>query len=314
MIHATLQQFRLFEAVARLKSYTRAAEEVHLTQPAVSIQIKRLEENIGSPLLEQTGRQISLTVAGHEVYQTCREVLQRLQTLESTLDDLKEEVAGPLNLVVISSAKAFIPYLLGAFVERFPKVKPKMLVANRARLLSRLSANEDHLYITGQVPDEFPVVEYPFLENVLVVVAKPDHPLASEQNISLQTLAKERFIGREPGSGTRKAVEELFSAAEHSVTPYMELSGADEIKHAVMAGLGIAVLPMHMLGLELAAHKLVILNVRGFPLHRPWYAVHRKGKNLSRAAQTFLDFIQQEGDTAISHMLHDRTGSAVESK
>ncbi|MCX4186982.1 LysR family transcriptional regulator [Methylophaga sp. OBS4] len=307
MIHATLQQFRLFEAVARLKNFTRAAEEVHLTQPAVSIQIKRLEENIGTPLLEQVGKQLHLTVAGQEVYDACRDVLQRLHELDSSLDDLKDEVAGPVNLVVVSSAKYFLPYLLGNFLERYPKVKPRLMVTNRAQLLSRLSANEDHLYIMGQVPDELPVEEYPFLENVLVIVARPDHPLCNKKNISLAEIAREHIVGREPGSGTRKAIEELFADAGLSVSPYIEMSGADEIKHAVMAGLGIAILSMHSLQLELAANKLKILDVEQFPLHRRWYAVHRKGKKLSKAAQTFLDYLQQEGEAEIAHVLNSES-------
>lgn len=303
MLHATLQQLRLFEAVARLKNYTRAAEEVHLTQPAVSIQIKRLEDSLGSTLLEQVGRQVNLTVAGQEVFDACRDILQRLQDLESSLDDLKEEVAGPVNLVVVSSAKYFLPYLLGNFLQRYPKVKPRLMVTNRAKLLSRLSANEDHLYIMGQAPDSLSVEAYPFLENVLVVVAPPDHPLSQRKHISLQEIAKERFVGREPGSGTRKAVEELFAEAGLSVAPYLEMGGADEIKHAVMAGLGIAVLSIHSLRLELAAQKLSILNVEQFPLRRGWFAVHRKGKRLSKAAQTFLDYLQQEGEQEVAHLL-----------
>lgn len=303
MIHATLQQLRLFEAVARLKGVTRAAEEVHLTQPAVSIQIKRLEEHIGSPLIEQVGRRINLTVAGQEVYDACRDVLQRLGDLEAALDDLRDEVSGPLNLVVVSSAKYFLPYLLGNFLGRYPMVKPRLIVTNRAKLLTRLSTNEDHLYIMGQVPEEMPVEEYPFLENVLVVVARPDHPLCRRRNIGMEEIVRQPVVGREPGSGTRKAVEELFAAAGLSITPYIEMGGADEIKHAVMAGLGIAVLSVHSLRLELAADKLRILDVNGFPLRRRWYAVHRKGKRLSRAAQGFLDYLQQEGEQEIAHLL-----------
>jgi DNA-binding transcriptional LysR family regulator len=303
MIHATLQQLRLFEAVARLQNYTRAAEEVHLTQPAVSIQIKRLEENIGTPLFEQMGRQVNLTVAGQEVYDACRDILQRLEELDESLDDLKEEVAGPVNLVVISSAKDFIPYLLGNFLKRYPKVKPRMVVANRAKLLNRLSANEDHLYITGQVPDELPIVEHSFMDNVLVFVAPPEHPLNGRKKVPISEIAKENIIGRESGSGTRKLIEQVFLNAGLKINPYLELTAAEEIKHAVMAGLGLAVLSMHSLRLELATKKLVILDVEGFPLHRPWYAVHRKGKKLSLAAQTFLTYLQEEGEHEISQIL-----------
>lgn len=306
MLHSSLQQLRLFEATARLKSITRAAEEKHLTQPAVSIQMKKLEEAVGMPLFEMVGRQLHLTVAGHELYGACRDVLQRLADLDATLTDLHGEVTGPINLVVVSSAKYFLPYLLGSFIARYPKVEPRLQVTNRARLLERLDANEDHLYVMGQVPEDLPVVEYPFLENILVPVARPDHPLARQKNIPLRTLAEQRLIGREPGSGTRKVVEELFAKAGLKASPYMELAGADEIKHGVMAGLGLAVLSLHSLRLELAAKKLVVLDVDKFPLRRRWYAVHRKGKRLSLAAQTFLDYLQQEGEQEIEHLLtHD---------
>lgn len=305
MLHATLQQIRLFEAVARLKSYTRAAEEVHLTQPAVSIQVKRMEGHIGMPLFEQIGKRLHLTQVGEEVYTACHDVLDRLNDLEVSLDNLRGEVAGPVKLTVVSSAKYFLPYLLGSFVRRYPKVEPRLKVTNRARLLDRLNANEDDLYIMGQVPEELPVVEYPFLENVLVVVARPDHPLAARDAIPLKRLAKEPFVGREPGSGTRKAVEELFRAEGESVTPQIELSSSESIKHGVMAGLGIAVLSIHSLRLELAANKLVILDVKGFPLHRRWYAVHRKGKRLSHTAQAFLDYLRDEGEQEVGHLLTD---------
>ena len=303
MIHATLQQLRLFEAVARLKSYTRAAEEVYLTQPAVSIQVKRLEENVGMPLFEQFDKQMHLTVAGRELYAACRDVLQRLGDLDAALDNLKGEVAGPISLCVVSSAKYFLPYLLGSFVRRYPKVEPRLQVTNRARLLARLSANEDDLYIMGQVPDELPVEEHPFLENVLVVVAHPSHPLAKQKGITLEQLANERFVGREAGSGTRKAVEEMFEARGLKIAPYIELSSNEAIKHGVLAGLGIAVLSQPSVRLELAAGELVVLDVQGFPLRRRWYAVHRKGKRLSRAAQTFLEYLQEEGEEEVRELL-----------
>ncbi len=303
MMHLTLQQLRLFEAVARLKHITRAAEEVHLTQPAVSIQIKKLEDTVGTALLELVGRRIHLTEAGQEVYAAARDILQRLGELELSLDELKDEVAGPINLVVVSSAKYFLPYLLGHFLERYPRVTPRLMVTNRAKLLARLAANEDHLYIMGQVPEGIPVVEYPFLENVLVVVVRPDHPLTGQDDIPLSDIAGQRLISREPGSGTRKAIEDLFRQNDLEISPYLELGGADEIKHAVMAGLGIAVLPLHSLGLELSANRLAVLKVQQFPLRRGWYAVHRKGKKLSKAAQLFLDYLQHEGEQQIEQLL-----------
>lgn len=302
MLHATFQQLRLFAAVARHKSFTRAAEEVHLTQPAVSIQIKRLEDRIGMPLIEHMGKRLHLTVAGEEVYDACRNILQRLGELETTLDDLRGEVSGPLTVTVVSSAKYFLPHLLGQFVRRYPKVEPRLRITNRAKLLSDINANEGDLFIMGQPPESLPVVEYPFLENVLVVVARPDHVLAGSSAITLERLAAERFVGRESGSGTRKAVEDMFAEQGLSVTPYIELASAEAIKQGVVGGLGIAVLSLHSLRLELNAGELVVLDVTGFPLRRRWYAAHRKGKHLSRAAQTFLDYLQEEGEDEVAHL------------
>ena len=303
MFHATLQQLRLFAAVAEHKSVTRAAEEVHLTQPAVSIQIKRLEGKIGMPLIEHIGKELHLTVAGEEVFDAAKDILGRLSDLETSLNDLRGEVAGPLNIHVVSSGKYFMPHLLGSFVRRYPKVEPRLEITNRASLLSSLAKNQSDLYIMGQPPEGVAVVEYPFLENILVVVARPDHPLAGKKKISLARIAEERFVGRESGSGTRKAVEKLFRAKGLDISAYIELDSAEGIKQGVVGGLGIGVLSKHSLRLELDAGELVILDVQGFPLRRRWYVSHREGKRLSRAAQVFLQYLQEEGEQEVAHLL-----------
>jgi DNA-binding transcriptional LysR family regulator len=303
MFHATLQQLRLFAAVAEQKSVTRAAEEVHLTQPAVSIQIKRLEGKVGMPLIEHIGKELHLTVAGEEVFDAAKDVLERLSDLETSLNDLRGEVAGPLNIHVVSSGKYFLPHLMGSFVRRYPKVEPRLEITNRADLLSSLAKNQSDLYIMGQPPEGVPVVEYPFLENILVVVARPDHPLAGKKKIPLAKIAKERFVGRESGSGTRKAVEKLFNQKGLSIEAYIELDSAEGIKQGVIGGLGIGVLSKHSLRLELDAGELVVLNVAGFPLRRRWYVSHREGKRLSRAAQLFLQYLQEEGEEEVADLL-----------
>jgi DNA-binding transcriptional LysR family regulator len=303
MFQATLQQLRLFAAVADHKSVTRAAEAVHLTQPAVSIQVKRLEAKVGMPLIEHIGKQLHLTVAGEEVFAAAKDVLERLRDLESSLNDLQGEVAGPLNVHVVSSGKYFMPHLLGSFVRRYPKVEPRLEITNRARLLSSLAKNESDLYIMGQPPEGVSVVEYPFLENILVVVARPDHALAGQRQIPLARIAEERFVGRESGSGTRKAVEKLFHENGLSVSAYIELDSAEGIKQGVIGGLGIGVLSRHSLRLELDAGELVVLDVAGFPLRRRWYVSHREGKRLSRAAQVFLQYLQEEGEEEVSQLL-----------
>lgn len=303
MFHATLQQLRLFAAVAEHKSVTRAAEEVHLTQPAVSIQIKRLESKVGMPLIEHIGKELHLTVAGEEVFDAAKDVLERLSDLENTLNDLQGEVAGPLNVHVVSSGKYFMPHLLGSFVRRYPKVEPRLQITNRASLLAGLAKNQSDLYIMGQPPEGVAVVDYPFLENILVVVARPDHALAGKKKIPLARIATERFVGRESGSGTRKAVEKLFHDKGLDITAYIELDSAEGIKQGVIGGLGIGVLSKHSLRLEIEAGELVILDVQGFPLRRRWYVSHREGKRLSRAAQVFLQYLQEEGEDEVADLL-----------
>lgn len=293
-MHLTLQQLKLFESVYRNKSYTRASEELHLTQPAVSIQIKRLENQIGLPLFELVGKKIFPTAAGREVYDACVEILGRVADLKRSVEDLQGEVQGPLGLSVVTTAKYFMPHLLGHFLQEYPDVEPRLRFSNRARVVERLMNNEDDFVVMGRVPENKGVESHPFLENILVVVAPPNHPLADKKKVRLQELVRERFIEREEGSGTRMAFERLLEKNELEIEPYMELGSSEAIKQGVMAGLGLAVLSLHSLRLEQSAGKLAILDVEGFPLKRRWYVVHLKGKKLSLAARTFLDYILAE--------------------
>jgi DNA-binding transcriptional LysR family regulator len=303
MIHATLQQLRLFEAVARHSSFTRAAEEIHLSQPAVSIQVKRLEENVGLALFEHVGKRITLTEAGRELYAASKDVLGRLADLDGAIDALRGEVAGTLRVTAVTSAKYFLPHLLGAFIRRYPEVQPKLKVANRGTLLERIADNEDDLYVMGHVPANSDTQEYPFLENIISIVASPDHPLVRKRKVTLKQITEERFLVRESGSGNRKVVEEFFAEHGLGINPYMELGSAEAIKQGVMAGLGISALSLHNLRLEIAAGQIVVLKVEGFPLRRRWNVVHRKGKRLSPAALTFIGFLQTEGQVLVNEVL-----------
>jgi len=293
--HVSLRQMQIFEAVVRLGGYTRAAEELHLSQPTVSMQIKKLSETLGSPLLEKVGNRLHTTAIGDEVYASAQNILSNMVSLGESAETLEGVVKGPLRIAVITTAKYFMPHLLGAFVTQHPEVKPILKVTNRSRVLERLKSNEDDLLIMGQVPVELDVEAYPFIDNELVVVANPQHPLTQCKSISLQQLAKERFLVRESGSGTRLAVERLFAEQGLEVQPYMELGSSEAIKQAVMAGLGISVLSRHNLRLELTHNHIAVLDVKGFPLFYRWYAVHLKGKKLPLAARTFLDFLLQQG-------------------
>ncbi len=293
--HLTLRQMQIFEAVVRLGGYTRAAEELHLSQPTVSMQVKKLSETIGYPLLEKVGNHLHTTAVGNEVYLSSQKILSSMVSLGETTTELEGVVKGPLRIAVITTAKYFMPHLLGAFIQLHPEVQPMLKVTNRSRVLERLKSNEDDLLIMGQVPVELDVEAHPFIDNELVVVASPDHPLTKSTDINLQQLSQERFLIREPGSGTRLAVERLFAEQGLEIQPYMELGSSEAIKQAVMAGLGISVLSRHNLRLELAGNYISILDVKGFPLFYRWYAVHLKGKKLSLVSRTFLQFLLQQG-------------------
>lgn len=295
-MHFTLQQLRLLEAVSRHGSYTRAANELHLTQPAVSIQMKRLEVQLDLQLFEMVGKKILLTTAGREVYQAAQDILLRVDQLKNSLDRVKGQVQGPIQISVVTTAKYFMPHLLGQFLHHYPAVEPILKFTNRAKVIERLLNHEDDFVIMGQIPEDARLESYPFLNNVLGVVAPPDHPLANESSIPLKRLVQERFLTREIGSGTRYVFDQLLEKQKLIIDPYMELGSGEALKQGVMAGLGIAVLSLHSVQLERETDNMVVLDVEGFPLIRRWYAVHLKGIHLSLAAQTFLDFMLEEGE------------------
>jgi DNA-binding transcriptional LysR family regulator len=292
--NATLRQLQIFEVVARNLSYTRAAEELYLTQPTVSIQLKQLADIVGMPLLEQVGKRIFLTNAGQELLKVVRTVLDELSRFEMTISDMKGVKAGKLRIAVITTAKYFVPRLLGPFCERFPGIDIALKVTNRERLLQRLEDNEDDLYILGQLPEHMDVWVEPFLENPMVVLAAHNHPLVGKKNISAQRIAQEPFLMRESGSGTRLATENFFKERGLSINFKMELGSNEAIKQAVAGGLGITVLSAHTLALEKSGDELAILDVEGFPIRRQWYVAYATGKQLSVVAKTFLEFLQKE--------------------
>lgn len=298
--HVTLRQLQIFETVVRLGGYTRAAQALHLSQPAVSMQIKKLNDSLGHALLEKRGHQIQPTSVGLEVYIAAQDIIDRMDSLSNAAIELEGEIKGVLRIAVITSAIYFMPHMLGAFIARHPQVEPQLVVTNRANVLERLKSKQDDLVIMGQVPRQLVVEAEPFIDNELLVVSPPDHPLRKSKNINLQQLSQQRLLLRESGSGTRLAMERLFSEHNITINPYMQLGSSEAIKQAVMAGLGISVLSRHSLRLELAGEHIVILDVDGFPLIRRWYAVHLKGKTLSLAASTFLDFILNESSEILS--------------
>ncbi|MBI5042152.1 MAG: LysR family transcriptional regulator [Gammaproteobacteria bacterium] len=300
-MNITFRQLKIFEAVARQLSFTRAAAELHLTQPAVSMQVKQLEQEAGVPLLEQLGKRIHLTEAGAEMHRYARAISTLLTEAEQVFGEMKGLKRGRLNITVASTANYFVPRLWATFRVRHPDVTVSLDVTNRAGLIRALAENQTDLVIMGQPPEDMDLVAESFMPNPLVVIAPPTHPLASAKNISPQRLQGETFLMREPGSGTRSLTERVFAEKGLDASTPIEMSSTEAIKQGVEAGLGLALLSVHTLEMELALQRLVVLDVEGFPVLRDWYIVHRAGKRLSAVAQAFRDFILQE-TTAIVHV------------
>jgi LysR family transcriptional regulator, low CO2-responsive transcriptional regulator len=289
--HATLHQLRIFLAVAEHNSFARAAQALHLSPPTLSLQVKQLAETVGQPLFEQLGKKIYLTATGKILAEACQDIAQRLDLLNEDLSALQGMERGKLKLAILTTVKYTVPKLLGGFCAAHPGIEVAMVVGNRENLLQRLAQNKDDLYIMGQAPENMDVVSEDFLNNPLVLVAEPSHPLAGQRNISPQKLRDEPFILREPGSGTRLTTERFF--AQHGFTPInrLEVGSNEAIKQTVAGGLGLAVLSATTVVSELALGELVQLDVSGFPLIRRWQVVYPRGKRLSPTAQAFKQWL-----------------------
>jgi LysR family transcriptional regulator, low CO2-responsive transcriptional regulator len=299
-VHVTLRQLKVFEAVARHLNFTRAAEELHLTQPAVSMQIKQLEEGVGLPLFEQLGKKTFLTEAGQEMFNYSRSIGQLLDDAGEVMESLKGVQRGHLDVAVASTANYFATRLLAAFVQRFPDITFSLDVTNRETLLRQLEGNERDLVVMGRPPAGLDLDASAFMDNPLVVIAPPGHELAAAGAVPLHRLEAETFVVREQGSGTRIAMERFFNERGVHLRTGMEMSSNEAIKQAVEAGLGLGIVSIHTLALELETGRLQVLEVEDFPILRHWYVVHRQGKRLSPVAQAFKSFILEEAAGVLS--------------
>ena len=300
MLHLTLRQLQVFESAATHLNFSLAAKQLYLSQPAVSMQIKQLEENIGLPLFEQMGKKVFLTEAGRELFHNSRNISQQLADMEAVFDEMKGLGKGKFTLSVVNTANYFTPQLLARFCQRYPNINVNLHVANRDAVLKQLADNSTDLAIMGQPPDDLDISAESFLDNPLVVIAAANHPLAKLKRVKFARLAAETFLSREQGSGTRGAMERVF--AQHKIQPHisMEMETNEAIKQAVQAGMGLGILSLHSIELELETKRLAMLNVEHFPLLRHWFVAHRSNKRLSSAALAFKEFLLAEARKIIA--------------
>jgi LysR family transcriptional regulator, low CO2-responsive transcriptional regulator len=293
--HVSLRQLRVFEAVSVSGSFSKAAEYLHLTQPGVSMHIKELETNAGLALFERVGKKLHITEAGQELLTRAREILRTLKDAEDVLDGLKGLRRGRINIAVVSTAKYFVPQLLARFGKTYPHLEIRLAVNNRDSVIEQLVANQIDLAIMGRSPQELDTIAEPFAQHPHVIIAAPDHPLAGRRRLVVGSVARETFIVREPGSGTRLAMQQFFDERQVKIKVGMEMASNETIKRAVMAGMGVAFISRHTIDLELQTHRLVILDVRGTPVIRQWHVAHLAKKRLSPTALAFKAFVLAHG-------------------
>lgn len=301
LLRVSSQQLRCFEATARLLSVTKAAQELHVTQPTVSVQLRELAQAIGEPLLEPAGRRLRLTQAGEALQDTLAEVRGCWQRFESRLGEIHGLMRGKLRIAAVTTAEYFVPDLLGPFAAAHPGVDIELAVENRDRVVERLLRGADDLAVMMLPPGELPLETAPFLDNPLVIIAPAGHRLAGRR-VRLAQLAQERWLMREAGSGTRTVAETHFASCGFQPRVAMSLGSNEAIKHAVAAGLGIAVLSQTAVRQELEAAArgrpapLAMLQVAGFPLRRRWSLVWRKDRPQTAAARQLVGYLRQGGE------------------
>ena len=300
MLHLTIRQLRIFDAVARHLSHSRAAKELYLSQPAVSMQIKQLEQSVGLSLFDQVGKQMHLTEAGQEMLYYTRSIARQLEEMDAMLSEMKGLEYGRLNISAVSTASYFIAQLLAKFIQQHPKIKVSLNVANRDAVIKLLADNGADLAIMGQPPEGADMMSQPFMQNPLVVIAALNHPLTKVRNIKPNQLAQETFLLREQGSGTRDVVERYFASHHLKLPTHMEMDTNEAIKQSVQAGMGLGIISMHCIELELEIKRLQVLDVEHFPIMRHWHVVHRRNKRLSTAANAFNQFLLNDAESQVS--------------
>jgi DNA-binding transcriptional LysR family regulator len=309
MRHVTLRQLRVFAAAARHMNFSRAADELHLSQPAVSAQLRELAASVGLPLFERIGRRNYLTPAGEELLQCARALTEGLKETEERIAQLKGVTGGRLNVAVISAGDYFFPRMLAHFGALHPGVTFNLTVHNRDGLLRQLADNLTDLAVMVRPPPERDVVALPFAPHPYVIVAAPDHPLAGAKGIARAALNRERFVARERGSDTWNSMREVFGRQFQRLNIVMQIHSTETIKQAVVAGFGLAFLSAHTIGLDVRAGNLVVLDVQDFPALLHWYLVHKRSKRLPPAAAAFKEFLLRDGAPLIERLVPYQAGT-----
>ena len=290
----TLRQLEIFLHVAEAGSVSRAAETLNLTQPSVSIQVKKLSDVIGLPLYEVIGKKLKLTEAGRKVEEAGKEIFKAVGRLDNEINNLKGLQSGTLSISVVTTSKYFMPYVMAPFCELYPGVEVELNIGNRSNIMERLNKNLDDLYIFSKLPESLDIVSYPFLPNPIAVVASKKHELANKKKLRWDDIRDVRFIMREAGSDSLFSVNNYLKENNYKMTDVMTIQSNEAIKHAVMANMGISIISAYTLS-NADTDGIVQLDVEGFPLISQWEVVHMKEKKLSLVAQKFLDFTLNNG-------------------
>ena len=291
MPNITFRQIRIFDSVARYKSHTRAAEKLYMTQPAVSMQMKQLEENLGIELFERHGRSIALSSSGDQLRRYTNAIIDAFDSMIDFTDNIKGCHTGHLTISVATTANHFATRIISEFSKKYPKITITLDVTNRQHILEQLKNYEPDLVIMGEPPKGLGLDSEKFMDNPLLVIAPPSHHLANKKNLTVEDLKKEKFVLREKGSGTRECIERHFKEQGSCCATTLEMTSNEAIKQAVSADFGLGIVSLHTIELELKNNHLIALDVEGFPLQRHWHLVTREGKAMSPVAKAFRSFL-----------------------
>lgn len=296
-MHITIRQLQIIEAIVETRGYSLAAEQLHMTQPAVSMQMKQLEHNIGLTLFERQGKRIVLTPAGIDVHKHSQQIVAKYDDTLEAISDIKDQHTGRIKVSAATTSNHLITQMIANFSKKNNDIKVSLKITNREKLVKQLQNFEPDIVLMGEPPPKLDLVSEPLMTNPLIVIAHPEHPYANKKSIPFKKIAQYEFIVREPGSGTRATIERFFKDKGEEINSTLEMGSNEAIKHAVHAGLGLGIVSLHSIKLELEANKLVILDVNQMPIQRHWHIVKRKGKHLLPAAKEFQDFMIKEAES-----------------